>query len=51
MSEAGLADKLRDEGLDIDNCSTEEKILYVWKLYLSSEVSLVPIYWIVVGLC
>ena len=42
MSEESLTEKLRDEGFDLDNCSTDEKVLYVWKLYLSSEVRL---YW------
>ena len=34
-----LSEKLKAEGFDLENCTTEEKVLYVWKLYLTSEVS------------
>lgn len=33
-----LLERLKAEGFDLKNCSTSEKALYVWKLYLTSEV-------------
>lgn len=33
-----LDERMQKEGITLENMSTEEKILYVWRLYLDSEV-------------
>ncbi|XP_067946164.1 myosin heavy chain, cardiac muscle isoform-like isoform X2 [Watersipora subatra] len=35
--ELQLTNKLKEDGVDLENCTTTEKVLYVWKLYLASE--------------
>jgi len=39
-----LLEKLREEGVDIEKITPVEKILYVWKLYLASEVCILTVF-------
>ena len=35
-----LEGRLQKDGISLDDLTTEEKVLYVWRLYLDSEVGL-----------